>query len=95
MRERKKWVKEISIEKEWKEKVIDAKQIPKSDDEMKRRIPKGRIPKGRIKKRSNPKRSNARNEKNKSTKMLKVLKTGHKPLQTNDQEIEPSMSHCL
>ena len=48
MRERKKWVKEISIEKEWKEKVIDAKQIPKSDDEMKRRIPKGRIKKGRI-----------------------------------------------
>ena len=95
MRERKKWVKEISIEKEWKEKVIDAKQIPKSDDEMKRRIPKGRIPKGRIKKRSNPKRSNARNEKNKSTKMLKVLKTGHKPLQTNDQEIQPSMSHRL
>ena len=35
--------------KEWKEKVIGAKQIPKSDDEMKRRIPKGRIPKGRIK----------------------------------------------
>ena len=95
MRERKKWVKEISIEKEWKEKVIGAKQIPKSDDEMKRRIPKGRIPKGRIKKRSNPKRSNARNEKNKSTKMLKVLKTGHKPLQTNDQEIQPSMSHRL
>ena len=90
MRERKKWVKEKSIEKEWKEKVIDAKQIPKSDDEMKRRIPKGRI-----KKRSNPKRSNARNEKNKSTKMLKVLKTGHKPLQTNDQEIQPSMSHRL
>ena len=60
MRERKKWVKEISIEKEWKEKVIDAKQIPKSDDEMKRRIPKGRI-----KKRSNPKRSNAHNEKTK------------------------------
>ena len=77
---------------ERKSPTVDAKQIPKSDDEMKRRIPKGRIPKGRIKKRSNPKRSNARNEKNKSTKMLKVLKTGHKPLQTNYQEIDQA---CL